>query len=210
MLARTTAVRRHFRRACKHAPYKLWKGDAYHDCELLKLVTVVVLTMAVAYGCQKADEAKKAPADKGKAAATQTEARHEAHHGGCLNAIELCSIGHAEVKIEGDTLHCWLVGGENETDKAVRVPDPEIRLAVKLDGGAEKPLVLAAKPIDLAGEKVGDCSYFEGAADWLKDIKHFSATGKVNCKGQERQVRIDYPDGYDPDDDDAPAAPAAK
>ena len=73
------------------------------------------------------------------------------------------------------------------------MPDTEIRLAVKLEGGEEKPLVLAAKPIDLAGEKVGDCSYFEGTADWLKDVKKFSATGKVNCKGKERPIRIEYP-----------------
>jgi hypothetical protein len=165
----------------------------------LKLATMGFLAMAVACGCQKADE-EKAPS------AAKAEAGHEAHHGGCLNAIELCAVGHAEVKVEGDTLRCWLVGGENETGKSVRVPDPEIRLVVKLDDGAEQPLVLAAKPIDLAGEKVGDCSYFEGAADWLKDAAKFQATGTVTFKGQSRRMEIRYPDGFDPDDD----APAAK
>jgi hypothetical protein len=157
------------------------------------LAAVLVAAMAVFYGCGKSDADKAAPkpsAEKG----------HEAHHGGVLNAIELCSIGHAEVKIEGSILRCWFVGGENETDKAVRVPDAEIRLNVKLDGGEEKPLVLAAKPIDLAGEKVGDCSYFEGAADWLKDAKKFSAIGTVHCKGKERAIRIEFPGGFDPDD----------
>jgi len=171
--------------------------------DLRNVVPAGLLTVAIAlaYGCQKADEGNKAPKQapaktaSEQASATKTEARHEAHHGGCLNAIELCSVGHAEVKVEAGVLRCWFVGGENETDKSVRVPDKEIRLAVRLDSGEEKPLVLAAKPIDLAGEKVGDCSYFEGTADWLKDVKRFSATGKVNCKGKERTIRIEYPDG---------------
>ncbi len=181
------------------------------DLRNVVLAGLLTVAIAVAYGCQKADEgkatSKRASPEKGNASApakpasaTETKGRHEAHHGGCLNAIELCSVGHAEVKVEAGVLRCWFVGGENETDKSVRVPDKEIRLAVRLDSGDEKPLVLAAKPIDLAGEKVGDCSYFEGAAEWLKDAKHFSATGKVNCKGKERTIRIEYPDGYDLDD----------
>jgi hypothetical protein len=173
-----------------------------------KLLTVGFLAMAVAYGCQKADEGKAAPkpvpAEKGKDSAKKAEAGHEAHHGGCLNAIELCAVGHAEVKVEGDTLRCWLVGGENETGKSVRVPDTEIRLAVNLESGAEKTLVLEAKPIDVADEKVGDCSYFEGAADWLKSAGRFQALGTVHFKGKERKIEIRYPDGFDPDDD-APA-----
>jgi hypothetical protein len=162
--------------------------------ELRSVVLVGMLAVAVAvfYGCGKSDADKAAP--------KQAEKGHEAHHGGVLNAIELCSIGHAEIKIEGSVFRCWFVGGENETDKAVRIPDAEVRLTVKLDGGSEKSLVLAAKPIDLAGEKVGDCSYFEGAADWLKDAKKFSATGTVHCKGKERVIRIEFPEGFDPDD----------
>ena len=166
------------------------------------LAGLFATALAVACGCRRADEEKAAP----PAAAEKAEHGHKAHHGGCLNAIELCSVGHVEVKVNTGTLRCWFVGGENETDKSVRVPDEEIRLAVRLDGGEEKPLVLAARPIDLAGEKAGDCSYFEGAADWLKDIKRFEATGRVNFKGQERPIKIEYPDGYDPDDQpDAPA-----
>jgi len=170
---------------------------------ILKLGLVGFLAMAVACGCQKADEGKTTPKQD---SATKAEAGHEAHHGGCLNAIELCAVGHAEVKVEGGTLRCWLVGGENETGKSVRVPDTEIRLTVKLESGEEKPLVLAAKPIAVADEKVGDCSYFEGAADWLKDAAKFQATGTVHFKGQVRKIEIRFPEGFDPDDD----APAGK
>jgi hypothetical protein len=169
------------------------------NCNILTVVLACTLgvVMAASGGCHRTDEPK---AESKKASGEEDKHGHEAHHGGCLNAIELCSVGHAEVKLEDGVLRCWFVGGENETDKSVRVPDEEIRLTVRLDGGEEKPLVLAAKPIDLAGEKVGDCSYFEGAADWLKNVKRFVATGTVHCKGKERPIRIEYPDGYDPDD----------
>jgi hypothetical protein len=157
------------------------------------LAGLIAAAMAASFGCRRSDEEKALPK---QAVAEKADHGHEAHHKGCLNAIELCSVGHAEVKVEDGVLRCWFVGGENETDKSVRVPDEEIRLTV----GEEKTLVLAAKPIDLAGEKVGDCSYFEGMADWLKDVNRFSATGKVNCKGKERTIRIEFPEGYDPDD----------
>jgi hypothetical protein len=150
-------------------------------------------------GC-KSDEKR----DEGKPATTQpaakaAEEKHEAHHGGCLNAIETCAVGHAEVKLEGDTLKVWFVGGENATDKAIRVSDKQIELAVTPEGGKQQTLTLDAKPIELAGEKVGDCSYFEAKADWLKDLKKFKASGKVNHTGKERPITIEYPEGYDPD-----------
>jgi hypothetical protein len=152
-------------------------------------------TVAGVTGCRSTDTGNPTTKPGQKA----EEAKHEAHHGGCLNAIETCAVGHAEVKLEGDVLKVWFVGGENETDKAVRVSDKQITLTVKPEGGQEKPLTLEAKPNALAEEKVGDCSYFEGKADWLAGVKKFTAGGKVNLKGQERPVKIEYPDGYDPD-----------
>ena len=165
---------------------------------MIGVIFVGCAVMAIV-GCKSAQ--KK---DANQSATTQTadkpaEAKHEAHHGGCLNAIETCAVGHAEVKIDGDVMKVWFVGGENATDKAVRVSDKQIVLAVRPDGGAEKNLTLDAKPSDLTGEKVGDCSYFEGKADWLAGVKKFTATGKVNHTGKERPIKIEYPDGYDPD-----------
>ena len=93
----------------------------------------------------------------------------------------------------------WFVGGENQTDKAVRVSDKQIVLAVTPAGGQEKTLTLDPKPNELADEKVGDCSYFEGKANWLAGVKKFTATGKVNHTGKERPIKIEYPEGYDPD-----------
>lgn len=143
-------------------------------------------------------------------AAAKTEEKHEAHHGGCLNAIETCAVGHAEVKVEGDVLKVWFVGGENETDKAVRVSDMQIALAIKPDSGQEVSLTLEAKPNELADEKVGDCSHFEGKAAWLAGVKKFTAGGKVNLKGKERPIKIEFPDGYDPDDQPGKTGEPAK
>ncbi len=152
-------------------------------------------TLAILTGCRSAE--KDSAAKPGERAG---EAKHEAHHGGCLNAIETCAVGHAEVKLEGTALKVWFVGGETETDKAVRVSDKQIVLAVKPEDGAEKSLTLEAKPSELAEEKVGDCSHFEGKADWLAGVKKFTASGQVNLKGKVRPIKIEYPDGYDPDD----------
>lgn len=125
--------------------------------------------------------------------------QHEAHHDGCLNAVETCAVGHAEVKLEGNVLKVWFVGGESETDKAVRVSDQQIVLMVTPEGGEETTLTLNAKPNELAEETVGDCSYFEGNADWLAGVTEFEAIGKVHLKGKERPLKIVYPEGFDPD-----------
>jgi hypothetical protein len=156
--------------------------------------------LAVLAGCLLAG-CKSQEAQKSGEATTKSEEKHVAHHGGCLNAIETCAVGHAEVKIDGDVLKCWFVGGENETDKAVRATDKEIVLAVTPKGGQGQPksLTLQPKPNELAGETVGDCSCFEGKADWLNGVKEFDATGKVNCKGKQRDIKIEYPTGYDRD-----------
>jgi hypothetical protein len=127
---------------------------------------------------------------------------HEAHHGGCLNAIGKCEIAHIEVKVEGNVMKCWFVGGGHDTDRAVRIPDREVILSVKLGENTEKKLILQPKPIELAEEKVGDCSYFEGRADWLSSVKKFKAFGKATVKGKVRDVEIHYPAGYDPDHED--------
>jgi hypothetical protein len=118
---------------------------------------------------------------------------HEAAHGGCLSEIDACEVGHAEIRLDKDVLQCWFVGGGKHTDRAVRVPDEEIVLAVTPDKGPPRTLVLEPKPMRLAGEQVGDCSYFEGRAEWLAGITAFRASGKVHFKGRERELRIDFP-----------------
>ncbi len=132
----------------------------------------------------------------------EEKAEHKAPHGGCLNAIATCENGHAEVKVEGDMLKLWFVGGGTDTEKAVRIPDKEITLSVTLAGEKEsRNLILKAKPNELAEEKEGDCSSFEGKAEWLKNAKKFVATATINFKGKKQELKIEYPAGYDPDEE---------
>lgn len=127
---------------------------------------------------------------------------HKTAHGGVLNAISTCENGHAEVKIDGDTLKLWFVGGGSNTLKSVRITDKEIVLTVLVKGEkTARKFVLNAKPNELAEEKVGDCSSFEGKAPWLKDIKNFTADAMINFKGKKQPLKIEFPEGFDPDDD---------
>ncbi len=160
---------------------------------LTAALSAVLLTAMVCAGCShnKAASGTTPPCspEKGK---------HTAVHGGSLNAIVTCENGHAEVKLDGDKLQLWFVGGGPNTDKSVRVPDKSIKIQLKTGGGA-KTLVLNPKPLDLAGEKVGDCSYFEGKASWLKNLARFTAAGRITFMGKKMPLRIEYPGGYDPD-----------
>ena len=135
------------------------------------------------------------------AAENTKEGAHKTIHHGCLNAIGSCENGHAEVIIDGNTMKLWFVGGGADTDKSVRIGDNEITLTVTFEGQktAVEKLVLAAKPDELAEEKVGDCSSFEGSAEWLKNAGKFVAVATIKFKGKSRTLRIEYPNGYDPD-----------
>ncbi|HPG56376.1 MAG TPA: hypothetical protein PKW98_01045 [Candidatus Wallbacteria bacterium] len=125
------------------------------------------------------------------------EHEHKAAHGGKLSVIGSCENGHCEIKLsEEGTVELWLVGGGNDTARSVRTTDEEIKFKVKLKNGlsgGEFDLVLKAWPIELAEEKIGDCSRFKGWNEKLKGrgIKFF-ASGKINFKGRKTGVKIDY------------------
>jgi hypothetical protein len=154
----------------------------------IMMLSVIIIAMVCANGCSKGNQE------------LEVKHGHKAAHNGCLNVIGACANGHAEVKIEGDILRLWFVSGENETDKAVRVPDKSISLTVTATGRT-MPIVLKCKPNELLEEKEGNCSYFEGQADWLRNAKEFEATGSVTFKGTKQNLRIMYPKGFDPDED---------
>ena len=116
---------------------------------------------------------------------------HDAHHGGVLNVIG-DEVGHAEIRLTGDTAELWFVGGGNDTNRAVPVKADKLTLTV------EKELVLDAAPLVLAGESAGDCSHFTAQARWLSAMEEFDAYGRVLFKGQEYELHIHYPHGYDP------------
>lgn len=122
---------------------------------------------------------------------------HEAHHGGVLNVIGE-EAGHIEVRLEGDTLEAWFVGGGDDTNRSVPIKTEGIPLKVTLPGKGEMELVLKGAPMRLAGEKVGHCSHFIARADWLRDVREFEARGEVVFKGVRHELLIKYPEGYDP------------
>lgn len=162
------------------------------------LAFLLIIILCVGCSHNAANTNAKTKDTKTAANSCKSEHKHKAVHGGSLNAIVTCENGHAEVAVNGDKLQMWFVGGGPDTDKSIRVPDKSITLNIKTSGGA-KTLVLSPKPLELAGEKVGDCSYFEGTAAWLKGISKFNASSNIIFKGKKMPLKIVYPDGYDPD-----------
>jgi hypothetical protein len=122
---------------------------------------------------------------------------HKAHHGGILNVIGK-ELAHIEVRIQGDTLEAWFVGGGQDTGRSVQIEASRIPLTVTIPGRGQKNLILEADPLKLAGEKMGYCSHFLARAGWLKELKEFEAKGSVVIKGVKESLIIQYPTGYDP------------
>ena len=154
-------------------------------------VIAALLVIMMCVGCSNKTAKTSSECDK-------QEGEHKAAHGGSLNAIVTCENGHAEVKLDGNKMQMWFVGGGPNTDKSIRVPDKSISLQIDAKG-SKKTLILTPKPLELAGEKVGDCSYFEGNAPWLNGTKEFNASGQITFKGKNMPLKIEYPKGYDPD-----------
>lgn len=165
----------------------------------ISVIVVLLLLSASFFGCGR----KRAPVRQHPEAHAEVHAQHEhsheVHHGGTLNAIESCEIGHAEVRLHEDTIELWFVGGGADTGRAVTISDPFVTLEVTLPDGRKEILRLETSPLELAGEKVGDCSHFVGKAEWLKGIENFKARGEVDFRGAKRQLIIEYPQGYDPE-----------
>jgi hypothetical protein len=123
---------------------------------------------------------------------------HEAYHDGVLNVIGR-EDGHIEVRVKGDTLEAWFVGGGDDTNRSVPIKAEEVFLKVRIPGqSGERSLVLKAAPLRLAGEKVGKCSHFVGRAVWLSEGRQFEAVGEVVFRGVDHKLFIKYPHGYDP------------
>lgn len=163
----------------------------------IAVLSSVLLISMICIGCSH-NTANTNSADKAPSTCEEHKGEHKAVHGGSLNAIVTCENGHAEVKLDRDKLQMWFVGGGPNTDKSVRIPDTSVKLRVKTDN-VNKTLILKPVPLELAGEKVGDCSCFEGTASWLKGLAKFDADGQITFRGKKMPLKIEYPKGYDPD-----------
>jgi len=132
----------------------------------------------VTYGNQDSLDAKPAaPAD---------EHGHAGHgHGGHahkpLMGGELVEVGEHQFNLEfkfdaaRGVLQTWVLDAHAENFVRVALPSFELVEAE----GARRTIVLQAVANPISGETVGDTSSFEGAAPWLREIKHFDGVVKA-------------------------------
>ena len=118
----------------------------------------------LAPGCGKHDD--HAPASSGHA--------HQPQNGG-----QLLEVGKHQFNIEvlvdasKGKVTAWILDAHAED--YVRIPAPALRLSA-VAGGQPLEVTLAAVANPASGERVGDTSQFEGAAEWLKTTPAFSGT----------------------------------
>jgi len=121
------------------------------------------LCTLLAVGCTKhEDHAQESPGHA-----------HQPKNGG-----QLVEVGRHQYNIEvlvdapKGKVTAWFLDAHAED--YVRIPAPSLRMTANV-GNEPKEVVLAAVANPASGEKVGDTSQFEGAADWLKNLPAFSA-----------------------------------
>ncbi len=124
---------------------------------------------------------------------------HKAPHSGTL--IELGEeYAHVELVLDPKTGKVTAYVLDHEAEKAVKIKQKEIEL--NLEVAKEKhTLTLKALANVLTGEKEGDTSEFGGQADYLKDVKNFTASIKeIKVKGKEfKKVEFKFPEGNEGD-----------
>ena len=123
---------------------------------------------------------------------------HKAPHAGSLNEIGSCETGHIEVLVTDGRIEIFLLAGGHEISRSVRVAEKAIILRSWAEDGSVRKIELKPEPIELGGEKIGDCSHFAGSADWLKSSEPFDAYGWLMFRGAVRPIVIHYPRGYAP------------
>lgn len=103
----------------------------------------------------------------------------ESHGHQPKNGGQLVEVGRHQYNIEvlvdapKGKVTAWFLDAHAED--YVRIPAPSLRMTANV-GNESKEVVLAAVANPASGEKVGDTSQFEGAADWLKNLPSFSGT----------------------------------
>jgi hypothetical protein len=145
------------------------------------------LVLAVA-GCGGGD----APT---KAAGPAHQHEHIPPHGG--TAVELGKEQfHLELirDVAAGTLTAYVMDGELE--QFIRIAAPSFSMVAQV-GGDAKTLVFHPVANAATGEKAGDTSQFEAAADWLKTTPTFDAvlTELTVRSGLFKNVRFNYPKG---------------
>ncbi len=157
-------------------------------------VVFVSVVVALLAGCGKQSGevvtygSKDALAAAAKAAEAGAKADpHAGHnHGGGhvhrpLMGGELVEIGahqfNLELKFDAGrgVLQAWVLDGHAENYVRVAMDAFDIQEA----GGARRTATLRATANAMTGETVGDTSFFEGEAAWLREFKHFDGVVKA-------------------------------
>ncbi|GMU57807.1 MAG: hypothetical protein AMXMBFR33_69530 [Candidatus Xenobia bacterium] len=114
---------------------------------------------------------------------------HKAPHGGTLIVLGE-EAAHLELVLSpsgGMTVYVL----DAEAENSIRVAQSELRIEV--DG---KPVLLKAHPSELTGERVGDCSEFQGDSS-LRDNPPFQGTVfQIEVQGRSyEKITFKYPEG---------------
>ena len=103
---------------------------------------------------------------------------------------------HAELlrDAEAGKMKAWLLDGHLENFIRVKTESFELKATV---GGKTETLTFLAMPNSATGETVGDTSYFEAQADWLKETGEFAAEiVSLDIRGSKFEgVTFAYPKG---------------
>jgi hypothetical protein len=126
---------------------------------------------------------------------------HHAPHGGALQVLGE-EAAHVELVLDETRGHLTAYVLDGEAEKAVRIAQPELEIAVTGLASGELALRLTAVANPLTGETVGDTSQFEAGSEKLVGVKRFGGTLTTIAAHGLRfdAVAIGYPDGNEKKD----------
>lgn len=170
--------------------------------------TCIIILAASLLGCGKkqsgdiptygskhsAGEARPATTAAGATAASPATGGGHVHR--APNGGELVELGDHQFNLEfkfdapRGVLQAWVLDGHAENFVRVGMASFD----VQEDGGQQRVITLHAASNAITGETSGDTSYFEGAAPWLREVKHFDGVVKaVKVRGVDfRSIRFHF------------------
>ena len=163
----------------------------FSSTDVRKSLLVYLLFAVIAMGCSPATP-------KQEPKATRHIHEHKSPHGG--TAIEL---GNEEFHLElvrepnSDQMKLYVLDGELEN--YVRIASPEIIMVMAEAAAGQETLQFKAMADQATGETIGNTSFFQSQADWLKAKTNFTASIKLlQIRDREyRDVPVKYPQDHD-------------
>jgi hypothetical protein len=155
----------------------------------MKNIFLILLALGICGGCSRTE---RAPVTK-----AIPHHEHKPPHGGA--PVEL---GEEEYHIEfvldasAGSFQAFVMDGELEN--FVRIPAKSLAVTAQLSGQPEQ-LILLPVANNATGEKIGDTSFFEMQADWLKTTPRFDAVLKeITVHGKTyTNISFNFPKGSD-------------